>query len=393
MVDEETFFLLKHIKKEKTSKTTSTEYVHIFSGLGLLKCGKCGSNMHAFTHKKHTMRYICGKGQAGMGCKGWSFNAGWLEDTVIRLAANHVFIPKDFDDDCELKIKALLQKKSYLEEQISRLEQAILVSRHPESLSFKRDNLIDDLKDVDEAIASSMYQKQSRSRAAVEWGLIDSNVLLLEEHDLRILFQDLVKKSVESIYCYQIKQRQIRFQLNFINGKSITAVRTPNTLVFDGGAWVKMSEDYGELVEEEYDAGLFPESENDIPAWEIDREELKKSIIEDGLEWHESFGKPPEGVVGDYNGYEYNGFLNFTSEAIKNLDCKSLGDEIKRDIRRLNHLVSWADGMKGTPEIIEDQYQVYKHPRKKLVVKKPKPSIYFIDGLEFKSEIKAPWQN
>ncbi len=47
-------------------------------------------------------------------------------------------------------------------------------------------------------------------------------------------------------------------------------------------------------------------------------------------------------------------------------------------------------GLKDTPAIIEAQYQVYKHPETKRVIKKPIPVIYYIEDAKFDLIINTP---
>ncbi len=58
---------------------------------------------------------------------------------------------------------------------------------------------------------------------------------------------------------------------------------------------------------------------------------------------------------------------------------------------RVKNLVDWADGMKFVPEIIEDQYQAYKHPNENKVISKKKEGIFYIDDVKFKGKNKPAW--
>lgn len=66
--------------------------------------------------------------------------------------------------------------------------------------------------------------------------------------------------------------------------------------------------------------------------------------------------------------------------------------ELEADILRVKHLAEWADGIKGAPKIIEDQFQGYKYPSAKKMLKKEVAGITYVEGARFASEIVPEWQ-
>jgi hypothetical protein len=170
------------------------------------------------------------------------------------------------------------------------------------------------------------------------------------------------------------------------------AYRTPKALAFDGGAWVKLGDHFGSKVyvseteqevlgmgkHEESESSLYEDVQNAGSDSELD-ELLATSAID-----------PSE--VSGYDGYRYEGLYNVSVEMVEAYENGEAPKELEADILRVKHLIEWADGMKGAPEIIEDQYQVYKHPSAKKVLKKSVPEILYVKDAKFASEIVPAWQ-
>ncbi|BDY05434.1 hypothetical protein F0521_24750 [Ferrimonas sp. YFM] len=368
LVSEDEFHLLQAIKKSKTSKTTATTHQPLLSGIKVLRCGECGGSMYAFTQRDKP-RYICGTGQQNQGCRPWSFNGMWVEDTVLRLAANHVFRPFGVEEDMHLIELALRGELKAKNERIDRLVEAIADGTGPAALTVKIKQLEQEVEETKKKIEQAVMQKQAQLLETVEWDAVDERVLDNTEHDLRAQVRTKLARVLKQVSCYQIKQGHVAFLLEFINGKQVVAHRTAQTLLFDSDAWRALGDHYGKRV-------LLTDSEHKVLA-ELDALEVEEDVEEFELPGGLSSAdfKLPDELVGVSESYEYPG--------IGSLNAEFIGDseELAADRVRLEHLLTWAMSVKGTPNVIEDQYQVFKHRYKSRVVTKPEPAAYYVDGV------------
>jgi len=382
LIDEDAFYRIAHIKKDKISKSTAIVFKPLVSGLNILKCGDCGGNMYSSAYRQKSLRYICGTGQANRGCRAWSFNATWIEDSLLRLAANHVFRPIDMGADFDVEEKALIEKRQDKHKQLERLADAISGGSAPAILVKRIAAIEQDIEGLQRQIKITRLNKQMQTKETVEWDVVDEKALDFSQDEIRENLRFRISNAVEKIVCHQVKQRHIFFRITFINGKSIMAYRTPQTLAFDGGAWVKLGDYFGAKVAvSEQELAVFGMAENEerfVKELEVDNDFAENAI------------SPSE--VSGYDGYKYAGLYDVSMEMVKAYESGTPPKELQADILRVQHLAMWADGVKDAPKIIEDQYQVLKHPDPTKVVKKPKPEIYYVEGAVFRSEIVPAWQ-
>jgi hypothetical protein len=382
LIDEDTFYKIAHLKKDKISKSTAIVFKSLVSGLNILKCGDCGGNMYSSAYRQKSLRYICGTGQTNRGCRAWSFNATWIEDSLLRLAANHVFRPIDMGADFDVEEKALREKLLDKQKQLGRLVDAISAGSAPAAIVKRIAAIEQDVESLQRDIEIAGINKQVQKQETVEWDAVDENALDFSQDEIREALRFRISNAVEKIVCHQVKQRHIFFRITFINGKSIMAYRTPQALAFDGGAWVKLGDYFGAKV---------PVSEQELSALGVT--EIEDRFI-DGFELDDELAScavPPSEFSGS-DGYRYAGLYDVSMEMVKAYESGTPPKELQADILRVQHLAEWADGVKDAPKIIEDQYQVLKHPDPTKVVKKPTPEIYYVEGAVFRSEIVPAWQ-
>ena len=92
--DEVEFIKLQEVKKQnayQSQDNTGTVNIKLLSGLGILRCGKCGGTMNSFMNKGKP-RYICTNGRhLQRNCSGWSVN-GLLVDycSIIALIIGYM---------------------------------------------------------------------------------------------------------------------------------------------------------------------------------------------------------------------------------------------------------------------------------------------------------------
>ncbi|WP_055648016.1 recombinase family protein [Shewanella sp. Sh95] len=339
LVDEDTYYKLQHIKRAKCCKPTSNKSSPLLSGLGVLKCGHCGCNMYAFTQRKKP-RYICSKGHQNLGCRAWSFNATWVEDTVLRLAANNTYKPNQMESDVALIEQRLQKELAAKQREISNLVDAVSKGVESQPLVKRINELTSDVKLIEQKNEQIKRRRQALLQDIVVWEEIDERVLNFDEHDLRIAMRNKLLNTVSEINCFQVTQGHVAFDIKFTNGLKIQAHRTSMTLAFDGLAWMALSE------------------QND------DQDELR--LLEQGL-----LSEP----------YREDGaFSNISGLGKLLVDNERKSEATKK---RQKYLVGWAHDKKGAPKVIEDQYQVYKHSVKKRIVTKPAPEIYYVSSVGF----------
>ncbi len=93
-IDEVEFIKLQEVKNQneyQSKDSTGTVNIKLLSGLGILRCGKCGGTMNSFMNKGKP-RYICTNGRhLGKNCTGWSVN-GLLIDhcSIIALIIGYM---------------------------------------------------------------------------------------------------------------------------------------------------------------------------------------------------------------------------------------------------------------------------------------------------------------
>ena len=195
--------------------------------------------------KYDKFRYKCASGQNATGkCRAWTFNALWLDDVVVRLAANHIFRPMGKASDFDLRLKGLeanlAEKQTSIDNLITLAKQGIA----PKSVLAEITQLETDIDQLNKAIDTAKLNKQSELTEVVEWGEVDERVLDYNQHSLRQSLKERIHLSVKQVICQQVRSRLVKFTITFINDITIVAYRTPKTLVFDGLAWAKLGDFY-----------------------------------------------------------------------------------------------------------------------------------------------------
>lgn len=390
LCDEDTYYKLQAIRKANTSKQSSVKYSHMLTGHKILKCAHCGDNMYAHTSKKTTMRLGCANSRVDSQCRTWTFNTTWLEDTLLRLCANHIFRPQKSVDNLLVVERGLVEKQSQRRVEQHNLIKALKSGAPAEVINPEITALNNEIQLLTKQIESVKLRRQQENHETVEWGEVNPRVLDINEFNLREKISAKIGLTVKEISCFQVAERFIRFDITFINGVTLRAYRTPTTLAFDGQAWLAMGDFYGQKVTID-NVIPFPEpSAEYIEREERELNELREEVKADGE--GDCFIEPPPNNVGEIDGYKYNGLYGLSSEMAIDYENGKSPKQLESDILRAQHLATWADGMQGVPKIIEDQYQVYKHNYKKYLVKKPKPAIYHIDGVDFPTHKKVVWQ-
>ncbi|EDH8282154.1 recombinase family protein [Salmonella enterica subsp. enterica serovar Livingstone] len=102
MSDSDFYYLKQNVAKKAWSYgTTSEKVIPILSGIGVLRCHHCGATMvkmSAANGKKEQYRYCCDgrrSGRTDCAFPNWGFRASILEEAVLRLLADKIWIAED----------------------------------------------------------------------------------------------------------------------------------------------------------------------------------------------------------------------------------------------------------------------------------------------------------
>ncbi len=431
LIDEDTFYRLREIKSHRNVKPSHTDKVYLFTGRNIIKCGHCGAKMINHTsNDRKKYRYICADGRNyDGGCRPWSFKGVWLDDTVIRLAANHVFRPHDETESMQNVVNGLKKMVEDKEDEIGNILDLVASGVKTKSIPERIARLEQEIDKARQDLEIARKHQSMQLTETVEWGEVNADVLDIESEELRREIKKKIQLSVKEIVCVQVQPRLMKFIITFVNGVTITALRTPMTLAFDGKAWDELGDFYrkpvhiskaeqfkhsiDELAKKFGDTSR-PETIplNDPDVMSIidsiyigeERTKLKKAkLLELGkseLSFEEEFELKqvpiapanqrqlqliydevfalPESNIGNNDTYMYNGFRHVAPEMMERHEQGEEPKELEHDLTRINHLVTWGEGKKGVPKIIEDQFAVYKHKYKKHLINKPDTKYYYI---------------
>ena len=385
LCDEETFYKMRSMRQGRTQKPEHSDKVYLFLGRDIIHCGHCAAKMTSHTTnenkdkgKYNKFRYICASGQNATGkCRAWTFNAAWLDDTVIRLAANHVFRPLHKSKDLDLALNGLKENLTDKKQQIDNLVKVIMSGVTTTAIPKQIAELESQVKQLTNAIETGKLHRASELTETVEWGEVDERVLDYHQHELRQQLKDKIRLSVKQIICQQIKAKLVKFTITFINDITIVAYRTPMTLVFDGLGWNELGDFYKKPVAISVSDKFKHPIQGD--ATPIDKEEIKDELGD----LAEFVIDAPIDNIGDNDSYQYQGLDNVSPEMMTLLKTGEQPKHLLHDLTRVEHLTDWAKGFsKDVPKVIESQFTTFKHKYKNHIGHKTRPAIHYIDEVK-----------
>lgn len=395
LMSEDEFNRFQAIRQVKYSKSKiENKRISLLTGMGILRCGFCGGTMYTTGKSNGKRRYICRTGHyskkddINKKCTQWSFQAEWAEDTVLRLAANHVFMPEDLSEDFRVKEQVLLNQLEDIKKQSKSLSNAIKSGLDLEEIIEDFESIKLKRAEIEREVANIQYRQRIQLTESVIWKNVDENVLDPYQNDLRTKVKEKIALTISKMVCIQVKERHIAFSITFTNGHTLIAHRTPQTLAFDGNAWLELGNHFGSKV-------LLSESEkmqskalamaDDKP---INNDlsflgELSKYVIDINSEQLTN-------CIGESDGYKYTGLFNIPLPIANDFVNGHIHKPLAQDILRVKHLINFGKNKSSTPIIIEDQYQVFKHRVKKNIVFKPKADIYYVNDVRFIDSVHQP---
>mgnify|MGYP003874879619 CR=1 FL=1 len=385
LCDEDTFYKIRSLRQNRNVKPEHSDKVYLFLGRDIIHCGHCGAKMTSHTTnenkakgKYNRFRYKCASGQNATGkCRAWTFNAVWLDDTVIRLAANHVFRPTHKAKDLDIAIKGLEEKLADKTQQNENLVELACTGKAPKTLLAKMSELETEIEQLHASIDAAKNHRATELTQTVEWGEVDERVLDYQEHELRRELREKIRLSVKKVICKQVKAKLVKFYITFINDVTIIAYRSPMTLVFDGDAWNDLGDFYKQPVALTKTEQLkYRIKDNSSP---INKEQLKEELGD----LAELVIDAPAENIGENDSYQYKGLNNVSPEMLTLYESGEEPKELVHDLTRIRHLTSWAEGFsKDVPKVIESQYTTFKHKYKSHVGHKEIPEIRYIDEVK-----------
>lgn len=149
LLTETDYFTLANLDKVRSAtrnsaKSDSLNEIGLLSGIGVLRCGKCGLPMTKNSAAKSRYRYVCtSKNTHGKSCGNAGFTGQPLEHVILQLIADHIWTTAKED------------KTEWFVAEISKLDQQIKKLVRLASLT--------DESDIDElATEINSYRKQKR---------------------------------------------------------------------------------------------------------------------------------------------------------------------------------------------------------------------------------------
>lgn len=382
---EDTFYKMRAMRQGRNIKPEHTDKVYLFLGRDIIKCGHCGAKMTSHTSnenkekgKYNKFRYKCSSGANATGkCRAWTFNAIWLDDVVVRLAANHIFRPHNKAQDFDLALKGLEANLTDKQLQIDNLIKVIMSGVTTAAIPKQIAELESQVEQLSSAIETGKLNRQNVLTEEVEWGEVDERVLDYHQHELRQALKEKIRASVKKVICQQVKAKLVKFTITFINDITIVAYRSPMTLVFDGKAWSKLGDHYKKPVTVSVADKFKHRIEGDSTP--VDNITLKEELGD----LADLLIDAPVDNLGENDSYEYQGLDNVSAEMMTLLKTGERPKQLLHDLTRAEHLTDWAKSFsKDVPKVIESQFTTFKHKYRSHIGHKAKPAILYIDEVK-----------
>lgn len=235
LLTEDGFYKLRTVKEANRSASTSKTKEGLVTGIKVAKCGHCGEALVAFQPARKKLRYICLGGQAKVSdCRAWSFNAEYLEDTLIRVAADKVWSEKpsnerSIDQGLVALRHELADKERQLENYADSIAGGTVVNTIVQRMAALEVDIAKLKADIDNYhLEHSKQQHAVPTGLSVEWAKVPVEVMNPEDIELRIKTKVLIKKSFKTIRAFKLGEGTFKFCFTFADGQEIEATRVRN---------------------------------------------------------------------------------------------------------------------------------------------------------------------
>jgi len=211
--DEVEFIKLQEVRSKnayQSKDSTGIVNIKLLSGIGILRCGRCGGTMNSFMNKGKP-RYICTNGRhLQKNCTGWSVNALLIEYcTIIALIIGYMDTDRKtgFDTDIITKnIEVLNDKLIELEKSIANITLAIEKGLQLEQMINKgielqqeREKLI---KDIDRLVQRKATYENKGSFEIAMFDFIEMiqwNVMIDTSNEIRNKIRSVIDRIIEEV--------------------------------------------------------------------------------------------------------------------------------------------------------------------------------------------------
>jgi len=195
-----------------------TNNINLLAGMGIFRCGHCGSTMMAMTHND-TIRYLCEKGRGGNhGCRTWSL-PGQLVEHCLMLVCTMAYIHMNMDggihkEDFTLQINDVTGRIEDISKRITNM--TTLIANGLGNV----EEIVNSIKAMDEQRKDLKLELEVLTRKQIlaedntfedlmldffnyaQWGVIQDI-----KHEYREKLRDVVKSSIGEVKAWKIEKR------------------------------------------------------------------------------------------------------------------------------------------------------------------------------------------
>lgn len=195
-----------------------TNNINLLAGMGIFRCGHCGSTMMAMAHGD-TIRYLCEKGRGGNhGCRTWSL-PGQLVEHCLMLVCTMAYIHMNMDggihkEDFTLQINDVTGRIEDISKRITNM--TTLIANGLGNV----EEIVNSIKGMDEQRKDLKLELEVLTRKQIlaedntfedlmldffnyaQWGVIQDI-----KHEYREKLRDVVKSSIGEVKAWKIEKR------------------------------------------------------------------------------------------------------------------------------------------------------------------------------------------
>lgn len=219
MSDSDFYYLKQNVaKKAWDYGTTSEKVIPLLSGIGVLRCHHCGATMvkmSAANGKREQYRYCCdGRRSGRTDCinPNWGFRALYLEEAVLRLLADKIWITEDKTNPIpEIRVKI-----DEISRQIDNLINLSAMTGATKELAEQITSLNSQREALHEEIGrfeTEMYSVDSQG-----WEKLAEFELSDVQNMERLKVRMKIKGALREIECSKIDEKKNLFVLVYLDG-------------------------------------------------------------------------------------------------------------------------------------------------------------------------------
>jgi len=218
VVSEEVYQRFLHTRNHGTTRTSSSGRVNLITGIGIARCGSCGSAVGA-SHVDGKTRLICiSSKQRRNDCKGFYVMAHFLEAATLKLVADGIAQAASpiVENNSMSLIKADIKKK---ESQLAMLVEKSMQMDLPMVMLTKMNEIESEIKELSKKLIISPITVTPDIEALTnQWSHMSTALPPMEQKDERKKLKELIKKSLTKIVLTKVAWSHYRFEFHLVNG-------------------------------------------------------------------------------------------------------------------------------------------------------------------------------